>query len=92
MKCIDLIEYKYKSDRLLVLNKIDNQKVHLCHCMLHELNRGSTTAEATRNICAAYDAQPSTIPRSTVGLQSSNLEPNMLTDKPRSGTLMGIDD
>jgi histone-lysine N-methyltransferase SETMAR len=33
---------------------MDDQNIHLRHCMLYEFNRGSAASAATRNICAAY--------------------------------------
>jgi histone-lysine N-methyltransferase SETMAR len=68
------------------------KKKHIRHCMLYEFDLDSTAAEATRNICAAYGEEA--VDKSTCHrwLTKFRSEDTSLTDKPRSGRPVELDD
>jgi hypothetical protein len=71
---------------------MNEQKIHIRYCMLHEFDRGSTAAKATKNIHAVYGEEAvgsSTCRRLFIKFCSEDIT---LTDKLRSGRPVVFDD
>ncbi|XP_076037359.1 histone-lysine N-methyltransferase SETMAR-like [Oratosquilla oratoria] len=63
---------------------------HLRHCMLYEYKKSTSAAQATRNICSAYDKvlNVRTCQRWFIKFSSGNFD---IKDSPRSGRPKSID-